>query len=193
MKEALMPNIHQLTLLLIPSTKRAPLASVPEAPPRRRGAKPYPSKGMDLTSVLLCLPSFGWRWRAAQIWRHFFARYHLPDTFAICRLNADAAIPDWATEGFSSVTRTSNELSIVCLQSHVPDSIKHEKDWRCFQLEGPILFTMVGVLSSLIQPLAEAGISVFAVSTFDTDYVLVKAADVGGAIKAWRGNGYQFT
>ena len=110
----------------------------------------------------------------------------LPDTFAICRLDADA-IPAWATaSSFFSITRTAEELSIVCLQSDVPDGIKCEKDWRCFKLTGPIPFTTVGVLASLVQPLAEAGISVFAISTFDTDYLLVKAAYFKRAIDALR-------
>ena len=115
----------------------------------------------------------------------------LPDTFAICRLDADAAIPAWATtSGFFSITRTADELSIVCLQSLVPDCVKCERDWRCFQLAGPIPFTTVGVLASLVQPLAQAGISVFAISTFDTDYLLVKAAYFKGAIDALRAKGH---
>ncbi len=115
----------------------------------------------------------------------------LPDTFAICRLNADAAIPAWATTGeFLSITRTSEELSIVCLQSLVPDGIRCERDWRCLQLAGPIPFSTVGVLASLVQPVAEAGISVFAISTFDTDYLLVKAANFKGAIDALRQHGF---
>ena len=111
----------------------------------------------------------------------------LPDTFAICRLDADAAVPAWATTGsFFSISRTTDELSIVCLQSLVPDGVRYERDWRCLQLAGPIPFTTVGVLASLVQPLAEVAISVFAVSTFDTDYLLVKAADLQRAIEAIR-------
>ena len=109
----------------------------------------------------------------------------LPDTFAICRLDANAVVPSWATAGrFFSITRTAEELSIVCLQSLVPDGIRCERDWRCLQVAGPIPFTTVGVLASLIQPLAEAGISVFAISTFDTDYLLVKSADMERTIEA---------
>jgi predicted metal-dependent HD superfamily phosphohydrolase len=108
----------------------------------------------------------------------------LPDTLAICKLDADAAIPAWATvRGFFSITRTAEELSVVCLQSLVPECIQCERDWRCLQVAGPIPFTMVGVLASLVRPLAEAGISVFAVSTFDTDYLLVKAADLARTIE----------
>ena len=122
---------------------------------------------------------------------HQLALTILPDTYAVCRLGADAAIPAWATtSSFFSISRTSDELSIVCLQSLVPDGIRCEKDWRCFKLAGPIPFTTVSVLASLVQPLAEAGISVFAVSTFDTDYLLVKAADLQRAIDALRKKGH---
>jgi len=115
----------------------------------------------------------------------------LPDTFAICRLEANLAVPTWATAGgFFSITRTAEELSIACRQSLVPDGVRCERDWRCIKLEGPIPFTTVGVLASLIQPLAEASISVFAISTFDTDFVLVKAADLGRAENAWRQYGH---
>lgn len=115
----------------------------------------------------------------------------LPDTFAICRLDAEAAIPAWATTGsFFSITRTIEELSVVCLQSLFTDGIRCERDWRCFKLVGPIPFTTVGVFASLVQPLAEAGISVFAVSTFDTDYLLVKAADLHRTIDALRQSGH---
>lgn len=103
----------------------------------------------------------------------------LPDTLAVCRLDADAAVPAWATaSSFFSITRTAEELSIVCLQSLVPEGGRCERDWRCLQLAGPIPFSTVGVMASLVQPLADAEISVFAISTFDTDYLLVKAADL---------------
>jgi hypothetical protein len=115
----------------------------------------------------------------------------LPDSFAVCRLDADTAVPTWATsDNFFSITRTAEELSVVCLQSLVPDGVRCEQGWRCVQVAGPILFSTVGVLASLVQPLAEAGISVFAVSTFDTDYLLVKAADLARTIDAWRRCGH---
>lgn len=115
----------------------------------------------------------------------------LPDALAVCRLDAGVALPAWATAGgFCSITRTAEELSIVCLQAVVSDGIKCEKDWRCLKLDGPIPFTTVGVLASLVQPLADAGISVFAISTFDTDYLLVKEAELQRAIDALRGKGH---
>jgi uncharacterized protein len=117
----------------------------------------------------------------------------LPGTYAVCRLDADAALPPWATSSnFFSIFRTAEELCLVCLQSLVPDGVRCERDWRCLQLAGPIPFSTVGVLASLVQPLAEAGISVFAVSTFDTDYLLVKSRGPGpsyrrmGAVRPYR-------
>lgn len=115
----------------------------------------------------------------------------LPDTFAVCRLDAGSAVPAWATSGsFFSITRTAEELSVVCKQAVVPDGVRCERDWRCVQLAGPIPFSTVGVLASLVQPLAQACVSVFAVSTFNTDYLLVKAADLERAIDAWRRCGH---
>jgi hypothetical protein len=104
-------------------------------------------------------------------------------TFAICRLGADAPIPPWAAAGsFFSITRTADELSVVCRQDAVPESDLCERGWRCLRVAGSIPFTVVGVLASLTAPLAEASISVFADSTFDTDYLLVKEADFEQAL-----------
>jgi hypothetical protein len=108
----------------------------------------------------------------------------LPGIFAVCRFEAGAGVPAWATAGpFFSITRTTDELSIVCDQSAVPEGVRCERDWRCLKLTGPIPFSTVGVLASLVQPLADAGVSVFAISTFDTDYVLVKEGDVEKAVE----------
>lgn len=102
----------------------------------------------------------------------------LPDTFAICRLAPDTAIPPWAPAGcIFSITRTPDELSVVCEQSLVPEGVRYESGWRCLRVAGAIDFSQVGILASLVGPLAESGISVFAISTFDTDYLLVKEAD----------------
>ena len=115
----------------------------------------------------------------------------LPGMFAICRLEADAAIPAWATgSAFCSLTRTTAELSIVCDQGVVPEGVRTERDWRCLKLAGPIPFTTVGVLASLVTPLADAGVSVFAISTFDTDYLLVKEETFERAVAALRQAGH---
>ena len=115
----------------------------------------------------------------------------LPDTLAICRFAADAPIPSWVTNGdFVSLTRTRDELSIVCTQRTVPDDIRCERDWRALKVEGPLDFALTGILASLATPLANAGISIFAISTFDTDYVLVKQDRLEQAIHVLRKAGH---
>lgn len=112
-------------------------------------------------------------------------------SFAICKLPIGSAIPQWATKGnVFSITRTADELSIVCGEDQVPEGINCEKDWRCLRIAGAMPFSVVGVLASLTAPLAAAGISLFAISTFDTDYVLVKAADLKRAITVLRTAGH---
>ena len=96
---------------------------------------------------------------------------------AVCRFDAAAVLPSWIpNEGFCSVTRTSDELSIVCSQDHVPaaQNVNVERNWACLKVQGPLDFALTGILSSLALPLAQAGIAIFAVSTYDTDYLLVK-------------------
>jgi hypothetical protein len=103
----------------------------------------------------------------------------LPQSFAVCRLDAGDVIPDWLEEiDFWSITRTSEELSIVLPAARVPASWKSEKGWRCMKVLGPLDFSLTGILVSLASPLAEAGISIFAISTYDTDYVLVRGHDL---------------
>ena len=98
----------------------------------------------------------------------------LPDRYAVCRLGADDPVPDWAySRGFVSITRTQEELSVVCLQDSVPADVTCQRDWRCLKVDGPLGFEQTGVLASLAGPLADAGIPVFVVSTYETDYLLV--------------------
>jgi len=109
----------------------------------------------------------------------------LTERFAISRLAADAPIPDWATHGsFFSVTRTGDELSVVTEISQVPVGVQSQPGWRVFKVHGPFVLSEIGVLSALAAPLAEAKISLFAVSTFDTDYLLVAAETLSAAIAA---------
>ena len=111
----------------------------------------------------------------------------LDPMFAICSLKRDSPLPEWATSSdFYSITRTYDELSIVCLESAVPEGVQCERGWRCFRVAGTMDLSAVGVLASLAGPLAEAGISIFAISTFDTDYLLVKAEAVEKAMVALR-------
>ncbi len=114
--------------------------------------------------------------------------------FSVCQLEADAPLPAWAMSATStifSITRTPSELSIVCVQELTPDGVRAERDWRCLRVEGPLDFSLTGVLSALLAPLAEAGVSIFALSTFDTDYLLVRAAQLDLAITALSAAGHQ--
>jgi hypothetical protein len=117
----------------------------------------------------------------------------LSGSFAICRLPPDSLVPHWAdTPPFSSITRTADELSIVCRREAIPEGVQAERDWRCLKVEGPFdLVGAVGVLASLSAALADAGISVFAVSTYDTDYLLVKADRLPAAMSALQDAGHR--
>jgi hypothetical protein len=109
-----------------------------------------------------------------------------PGEFAVVRLPPASPVPEWAAApaSFCSITRTGDELSVVCPASLVPAGARAERGWAMLKLAGPFPFTATGVLASVLAPLARAGISVFAVSTFDTDYVLVKRDDLARAIGA---------
>lgn len=101
-------------------------------------------------------------------------------TFAIFKFAAGTTIPDWVfkSKNFCSITFTQEELSIVCAQSIIPEMVTNiEKDWKLLQVEGQIDFSLTGILSKLIAPLAQAKISIFAISTYNTDYILFKASD----------------
>ncbi len=111
--------------------------------------------------------------------------------WAVCRLAADSEIPKWLGSGFVSVTRTPFELSIVCPQETVPAGVQAERDWACLQLQGPFAFTLTGVLASFLQPLAEARVPIFALSTYDTDWVLIPAARLDDALGALAAAGHE--
>jgi uncharacterized protein len=99
----------------------------------------------------------------------------VPGAFAVCRFPAATALPHWFHPGgFASVSWSDEELSIVCDESQVPEDVQCERGWNCLKLQGPFAFELTGVLLKVLQPLAAARIGIFAVSTFDTDYVLVK-------------------
>ena len=116
----------------------------------------------------------------------------LEGLYAVARVGAEEDIPPWAHRGaFTSITRTPHELSVVCDEGGVPDDTVAERGWRCLGLHGPIAFETTGVAASFSRTLAERGIAIFIVSTFDTDYVLVKAATVEAAVKALREAGHE--
>ena len=111
----------------------------------------------------------------------------LPDSLAVCRLSPAADVPNWAMIGeFVSITHTAAELSIVCAEENVPPDVKADREWRALKVEGPLDLALTGVLASLANPLAEAQINVFAVSTFDTDYLLVKGYNLTRACNVLR-------
>jgi hypothetical protein len=115
----------------------------------------------------------------------------LTDPLAVCRLAADDPFPAWLpASGFVSITRTADELSVVCAQDAVPAGVRCEPGWRALAVAGPLDFGLTGILASLTAPLAEAGISIFAISTFDTDYVLVKAERLDDAAEVLRRAGH---
>jgi len=115
----------------------------------------------------------------------------LPGSYAVCRLGAAEEIPAWAlADGFFSVTRTRSELSIVCPQEKVPEGVEAVKGWKSFRVEAKLSFDLVGVLSSLTSTLAQASISTFAVSTYETDYLFVKSTDLEKAVAALRNAGH---
>ncbi len=109
-----------------------------------------------------------------------------PERYAVCRLAPDAPLPAWADGGpFVSVTRTRDELSIVAPQARVPGGIQAETGWRCLSVTGPFdLDGVIGVLAALAVPLAEAGISIFVVSSYDTDHLLLRDEYLQRAVEA---------
>ena len=118
----------------------------------------------------------------------------LPDLFAVCRLAPDAPLPDWATAtDFFSLTRTADELSIVCRAAQVPTDVQSERGWRCLKVCGPLDFSLTGVMASLAAPLADARISIFAIATYDTDYLMVKAPNLERAIRALTAAGHKIS
>jgi hypothetical protein len=111
---------------------------------------------------------------------------------SVCHLGAAEKVPVWAAnaKGFWSATRTADELSVVCAEAAVPPGTKCETGWRIFQIEGPLDFSLIGILVSVATPLAGAKVSIFSISTYDTDYVFVKEPDLEKAIGALTAAGH---
>src|SRR5215469_2886209 len=117
----------------------------------------------------------------------------LPQRYAVCRLDPNGHIPHWALLGddFISLTRTCDELSILCLQENVPQETKTTRGLRCAKVEGPFDFSVAGVHVSLAIPLAEANISVLAVATYETDHLLIQEKDLERAIRVLERAGHR--
>lgn len=115
----------------------------------------------------------------------------LKDKFGVCRLNINEPMPGWGTKGtFFSITKTLDELSIVCNEENIPSDIKCEKGWKALKIKGPLDFSLIGILSKISGLLAKEGISIFAISTYDTDYILVKENHIQSAISVLLNNEY---
>jgi len=110
----------------------------------------------------------------------------------VVRLAPDEPIPAWAGKGeFTSVSRSGDELSIVCPAENLPHDFEEKLHWVCFKLEGPFAFSLTGVLLAFIEPLSSKGIPIFAVSTYDTDYVLIQEEWIGAALNALHHAGHE--
>lgn len=117
----------------------------------------------------------------------------LEDTLAVCRLPPDAPVPAWTEHShrFLTTSRTGEELSITAVQRAVPAGVRCERDYRALRVRGPLPLDLIGILAAIADPLAEAGLSIFAISTYDTDYVLVKAPDLAAAVAALERAGHR--
>ena len=116
----------------------------------------------------------------------------LPGEYAVCKLEPERDIPEWITYNtFWSVTKTQDEMSIVCPQNQVPKDVKAESEWRILEVEGPLDFSMTGVVNCLTKPLTDSKISVFILSTYLTDYLLIRSKDIKTAIEVLRAQGHK--
>lgn len=120
----------------------------------------------------------------------------LKSIFGICRLNPGSEIPAWAYEGsFFSITKTPEELSFVCPENSIPvnlpENVRAERSWSCLKVEGPLNFGLTGILAGLSRILADNEISIFAISTYDTDYILLKEKNLKRAVRALEEAGYK--
>jgi hypothetical protein len=117
----------------------------------------------------------------------------LPAPIALCRLAPETELPRWAREpcSFVTVSRTPEELSIAIDQGRVPEAVRAERNYRLIRVGGPLPLHLIGVLASVAEPLALAGVPIFAISTYDTDYVLVKEIDLSRALVALERAGHR--
>ncbi len=116
----------------------------------------------------------------------------LPGAYGVARLGPADAVPAWAADGdLSALVRTAGELSVVCAQAAIPAGVRHEGPFRALAVRGPLDFALTGILAALAAPLADDGISIFALSTFDTDVLLVPAGDLAAAVAALEAAGHR--
>ena len=116
----------------------------------------------------------------------------LSDELAVCRLPVDVPVPNWVwAGGLTSITSTDDELSVVCAAEPVPDDVQHTAGWRAFKVRGHLDFGLVGILAGLSLTLADARVSIFAISTYDTDYILVRDVQLDQAVTTLESAGYR--
>jgi hypothetical protein len=118
----------------------------------------------------------------------------LPGELAIARLEPGAPLPEWTAAGddqLHALVRAAGEVTVVCPAARVPDGVRAERGWRALAVEGPLDLALTGVLAALLVPLARAGVAIFAVSTYDTDHVLVRSERLAEAVAALRGAGHR--
>jgi uncharacterized protein len=116
----------------------------------------------------------------------------LPGNFAVCRLAIDSELPMWFLgDPFFALLRSDTELTVVCQEEKVPAEVQHESGWRRLKLDGVFAFTETGILESVLRPLVEDGVGIFALSSFATDYVLVKQDVLEAAVAALTRAGHQ--
>lgn len=118
----------------------------------------------------------------------------LPQQMAVCQLPLTSAIPEWVVKSsFWSITRTSTELSLVVPQERVPANLSFEPGWRVLRFAGPLAFNQIGILARAVVPLAEAQVSIFVLSTYDTDFLMVKENQLSTALDALKSAGYHLS
>ena len=118
--------------------------------------------------------------------------YVLDELYAVARCDPDAPVPEWARGGhFWSVTRSDAELSVVCREDDVPATASAERGWCALELAGPLDFSLTGVVSALVVPLAEAEVPIFVLSTFETDYLLIRERDLARSVTALTAAGHE--
>lgn len=124
--------------------------------------------------------------------QHLKFRWLAGGPYAIVRLAPDVMVPEWALKGkFISITRSSDELSVVCPLENLPRDLDIPHRWICLKLEGPFPLSQTGVLLSFIEPLSSKGIPIFAIATYDTDYVLIEEEWVGAALRELQNAGHE--
>ena len=115
----------------------------------------------------------------------------LKPTYSICKLSPDNEVPSWAlTSSTFFLSKTSDELSIICPATEIPSEVKVSNGWRCIRVDGDLEFDEIGVVTTVSSPIANKGISLFLVSTHDRDYVLIHKDDLDNAISEYEKKGF---